>query len=165
MCFASSWQRSFHCKARYESFFSNALGLVHQWQSLRKAALFIIREYTADFCKKKKRQKKSTNVSNLYASIGLLCFISLKWWELSSSYYENIHLGKLWEFFQDAMHPAEGSANDPLTRGRFILFWELPTGFIIKFHTKVFTQEELKNFKGNYLISWVQSWKFTWWCD
>jgi len=24
-----------------------------------------------------------------------------------------------------------------------------PTGFIIKFHSKVFTQEELKNYKGN----------------
>lgn len=102
--------------------------------------------------KKKNQTKKSTNVSNLYASTGLLCFISLKWWELSSSYHENIHLRKLWEFLQDAPHPAEGSADDPLTWGRFILLGDLPTGFIIKFHAKVFTQKEIKNDKGNNFV-------------
>lgn len=120
--------------------------------------------------KKKKTNKKSTNVSNLYASMGLMYFISLTWWELSSSYHENIHLRKLWEFWQDATHPAEGWADDQLTWGRFILLGELPTGFIIKFHTKVFTREELKNDKGNnfdilsmspvlkvYIVMWLRA--------
>lgn len=52
---------------------------------------------------------------------------------------------------QDATHPAEGSANDPLTRGRFILLGELPMGFVIKFHSQVFTQKKLKKKdKGKY---------------
>lgn len=107
-----------------------------------------MREYTEVFCKKTPtKQKKYANVSRLYASTMLLRFIkSLKWWKLSNS-YENIYLKKLWQFLQDAMHPAEGSANDPLTQGRFILWGQLPTGFIIKFHSQVFTQKELKKKK------------------
>lgn len=87
----------------------------------------------------KKTNKRSTNAPNLFASMGLLCFISHKQWELSSSYHENIHLRQIWAFLHDVLHSAEGWADDPLTWRRFVLLGELPTGFIIKSHTRVFT--------------------------